>query len=181
MNRIRFMAAFLVFACLIAWSPGLMAQSIVKEQKAPTIVKYLVDASPEYSTMVKALNTADLTETLEGPGPFTLFAPSNKAFDVLPAGTVDNWLKPEWIDSLQKILTYHVISGTFTLAELEQKIKESGGEFVIPVIGESGKLSFVKEGSAIMIKDAQGFKSPLGAPVIRNNGLVYAIDKILLR
>ncbi len=144
-------------------------------------MKYLVDASPEYATMVKAINTARLTETFEGPGPVTMFAPLNKAFDVLPAGTVDKWLQPEMIDELQKILTYHVIAGNWPIKDLEQKIKEAGGEFQVPTIGEPGKLSFVMENGKVMVKDQQGFKTALGMPVTEQNGMVYHIDKILLR
>lgn len=170
-----------VVAFLIAWALPAGAQSVLKEQKAPTIMKFLVDASPEYATMVKLANASRLAETFEGAGPMTMFAPLNKAFETLPAGTVDNWLKPELIDSLKKTLTSHVIAGNWPVKDLEQKIKEAGGEFEVPTIGGFGKLSFVMEQGRVVVKDQKGFKTPLGQPVITQNGLVYSIDKILLR
>lgn len=157
------------------------AQTVLKEKMPPTIMKYLVDRSPEYSTMVKAINAARLTETFEGPGPMTVFAPLNKAFEVLPAGTLDTWLKPEMMDSLQKVLTYHTVAGSWPVKDLMQKIKEAGGEFFIPTVGEPGKVSFVLENGQVMIKDQRGFKSVLGMPVTEQNGIVYSIDKVLFR
>ncbi len=157
------------------------AQSVLKEQKEPTIMKYLVDASPEYATMVKLANASRLAETFEGPGPVTMFAPLNKAFDVLPAGTVDNLLKPEMIDSLKRVLTSHVIAGNWPIKDLEQKIKESGGAFEVPTVGGSGKLFFVMEQGRVAVKDQKGFKTLLDQPAITQNGMVYRIDKILLR
>ncbi len=176
------MKRMLLLAAAMVWllSVPLAAQNVLKEPKAPTIMKYLVDASPQYSTLVKAINAADLTETMEQPGPMTLFAPSNKAFEILPAGTVENWLKPETIDSLQKVLTYHVIAGNWPISDLEQKIKEAGGEFFMPTIGEGGQISFMMEGGRVVVKDKHGFKSQLLAPVTKPNGMVYAIDKLLL-
>ncbi|WP_118951811.1 fasciclin domain-containing protein [Taibaiella helva] len=157
------------------------AQSVLKEKMPPTIMKYLVDMSPEYATMVKTINAARLTETFEGPGPMTVFAPRNRAFDILPAGTVDNWLKPEMMDSLQKVLTYHTVAGNWPLSDLQQKIKEAGGEFFLPTIGAPGKLSFVMENGKVMVKDQRGFKTILETPVAEQNGLVYSLDKLLLR
>lgn len=156
------------------------AQSVLKEKKSPTIMKFLVDASPEYTTMVKLINAARLTETLESPGPVTMFAPVNKAFDVFAAGTVENWQKPEMIDSVKRMLTYHVIAGNWTINDLEQQIKAAGGEFEVPTIG-AGKLFFVKEHGSVMVKDQRGFKTALGVPVVQPNGTVYRMDKILLR
>lgn len=157
------------------------AQSVLKEKQIPSIMKHLVESAPEYATMVKLLNTADLAETLEGPGPMTLFTPDNKAFETLPAGTVRNWEKPEMKDSLQKILTYHVVAGNWPLADIIKNIKQAGGEFVLPTIGEPGKLSFVLEDGRVMVKDSRGFKSALGVPVTEQNGMAYHIDKVLFR
>jgi uncharacterized surface protein with fasciclin (FAS1) repeats len=156
------------------------AQTVLKAKMSPSILKYLVTAAPEYSIMVKAINAARLEKTFEGPGPITVFAPPDKAFDVLPAGSVDLLLKPEMIDSLQKIITNHVIAGSWTVSELEQKIRESGGEFFIPTIGEAGKLSFMLENNKVMVKDVHGFKTVLGIPSKQPNGLVYSLDKLLL-
>ncbi|WP_118973006.1 fasciclin domain-containing protein [Taibaiella koreensis] len=171
-----------IFAALLCGtSVRAHAQSVLKEKMPPTIMKYLVDMSPEYATLVKAINAARLAETMEGPGPMTLFAPANRAFAILPAGTVDNWLKPEMMDSLQKVLSYHVVAGNWPLTDLQQKIKEAGGEFFMPTIGPPGKLSFVIESGKVMVKDQHGFKSMLATPVAEQNGLVYNVDKVLLR
>lgn len=156
------------------------AQSVLKEKMAPSIMNYLVTAAPNYSTMVRAINTSRLEATFTASGPITVFAPSNKAFEVLPAGTVDNWLKPEMMDSLQKILTYHVIAGSWAPSELERKIREAGGEFFMPTIGQGGKLSFLLENNKVVVKDLHGFKTVLGVPAKEPNGLVYNMDKLLL-
>lgn len=170
----------LVFSLCAGSFLPVQAQSVLKEKLPPTIYKYLITAAPEFATMVKAINAVRLDETFSGPGPVTMFAPTNKAFEGLPAGTVDSWLQPDMSDSLQKILTYHVIAGSWTVSELEQKIRESGGEFFIPTIGEGGKLSFVLENNKVLVKDVHGFKTILGIPSKEQNGLVYSMDKLLL-
>jgi uncharacterized surface protein with fasciclin (FAS1) repeats len=170
-----------LLACLIClgFAPS-QAQNVTKEKIQPSIFNYLITAAPEYSIMVKSINSSRLEKTFTGPGPVTVFAPVNKAFDVLPAGTVDNLQKPEMIDSLQKMLTYHVVAGSWTVSELERKIRESGGEFFLPTVGEAGKLSFMLENNKVVVKDVHGFKTPLGIPSQQTNGLVYSIDKLLL-
>jgi len=157
-----------------------VAQDVLKAEQPPSIMKYLIGQAPEYSVMVKALNTSGLDENFSGPGPITLFAPRNKAFDVLPAGTVDNWLKPEQKDSLKKILTYHAVAGNWPLKDLEQQIKASGGEFFLATLGEGGRVSFVLVGGKVAIKDKQGFKTVLETPAAAPNGMIYSIDKLLL-
>ncbi|MFA6059515.1 MAG: fasciclin domain-containing protein [Taibaiella sp.] len=170
----------LVFSFFFAAINPAGAQNVTKEKLPPSIFKYLVTAAPEYSIMVKAINAAKLESTFEGPGPITVFAPVNKAFDILAAGSVEQLLKPEMIDSLQKILTNHIIAGSWTASELEQKIREAGGEFFVPTIGEAGKLSFMLENNKVVVKDAHGFKTELGIPSKQENGLVYRLDKLLL-
>lgn len=158
------------------------AQTVLKEEMPPTIMKYLVGAAPEFSTLVKSLNAAKLDATLQTAGPVTFFAPRNAAFGILPQGTVDNWLKPEMIDSLQSVLTYHVVAGNWPLSDLKQKIAEAGGEFFLPTLGgNAGKISFILENGQVSVKDGHGFKTPLGLPVALPNGLVYPMNKLLLR
>jgi uncharacterized surface protein with fasciclin (FAS1) repeats len=176
----RLLMFSLALSGLFLQGSSVHGQSVLKEKMAPSILNYLVTAAPEYSIMVKAINTARLETTFTSSGPITVFAPSNKAFDVLPAGTVDNWLKPEMTDSLKKILTYHVISGSWTTSELKRKIRESGGEFFVPTLGEGGRLSFMLENNMVVVKDAKGFKTVLGVPSQQPNGLVYGLDKLLL-
>lgn len=168
-----------MLALCFIWERG-NAQSVLKEKMPPTIMKYLVDASPEFSTLVKLVNTARLTETLQGEGPVTIFAPRNAAFEILPDGTLDNWMKTEMGDSLQKMLTYQVVAGKWPPADLRQKIKESGGEFFLPTIGQGGRISFIIENDRVVVKDAHGFKTPLGIPIVETNGMVYPMNKLLL-
>jgi uncharacterized surface protein with fasciclin (FAS1) repeats len=176
----RILLYSLVFSLFFAAINIADAQNVTKEKLPPSIFKYLVTAAPEHSIMVKAINAAKLESTFEGPGPITVFAPTNKAFDILAAGSIEQLLKPEMIDSLQKILTNHIIAGSWTASELEQKIREAGGEFFVPTIGEAGKLSFMLENNRVVVKDVHGFKTPLGIPSKQQNGLVYRLDKLLL-
>ena len=168
--------------CMLGTAPVAVtqAQTVLKEKPAPSILSYLITAAPEYSIMVKSINATRLENTFTATGPITVFAPVNKAFNVLPAGTIDNWLKPEMSDSLKGILTYHVIAGSWTASELERKIREAGGEFFMPTIGGAARVSFVLENNKVVVKDAKGFKTVLGIPSQQPNGLVYSIDKILL-
>lgn len=177
MKRIYLQVMFLCCSLLALQPAG--AQNVLKEKKPPTIMKYLVDAAPEFSTLVKSINTARLTETFQAEGPVTVFAPRNAAFEILPEGTVDNWLKPQMADSLQKMLTYHVVAGRWPPGDLKQQIKEAGGEFFLPTVG-GGRISFILENDRVTVKDAHGFKTPLGIPIIETNGLIYPMNKLLL-
>ncbi len=169
--------AFGTFSPLPATAQTKAKGNIVRNQ---TVMEYLIQSSPEYATLVKSINAAALEKTFGGAGSYTVFAPTNKAFEALPPGMLDFLLKPENIDSLQKILTYHVISGPQTIAELHQKIKEAGGEYSSPTIGEGGKVSFIVEGNNVVIKDDKGFREILMQPVRTTNGIVYRIEKILI-
>ena len=161
----------------VAAQSGTKGSMVVRNQ---TVMEHLIQSSPEYSTLVKAINAAALEKTFNGSGSYTVFAPTNKAFEALPVGMLDFLLKPENIDSLQKVLTYHIISGPQTIAELHQKIKEAGGEYSSPTIGEGGNVSFVVEGNNVVIKDAKNFKALLLQPTKTTNGIIYRIDKILI-
>lgn len=173
---------------VLAFVTGILNPSAISAQtksamdaaRNQTVMEYLIQSSPEYATLVKAINAAALEKTFNGAGSYTFFAPTNKAFEALPAGTLDFLLKPENIDSLQKILTYHIISGPQTITELHEKIKVAGGEYSSPTIGEGGKVTFVVEGNNVVIKDAKNFRAVLLPPVKTTNGIVYRIDKILI-
>src|SRR5215475_6753923 len=97
--------------------------------------------SADHTTLVAAVKAAGLVETLESPGPFTVFAPTNAAFSKLPAGAVDNLLKPENLDSLKKVLTYHVVAGRLSASDLKKKIREGNGTAELATV-EGGKLWF---------------------------------------
>ena len=137
--------------------------------------------SSDHTTLVAAVKAAGLVETLEGKGPFTVFAPTNEAFSALPAGTVDNLLKPENKDQLAKILTYHVVAGRLTAKKLLAKIKDGGGQATLKTV-QGEELTFMASGdSGISIKDSQGNTATVTIPnVIQSNGVIHVIDKVLM-
>ena len=124
--------------------------------------------SSEHTTLVAAVKAADLVETLSGTGPFTVFAPTNAAFDKLPAGTVDNLLKPEMKGDLAKVLTYHVVSGNYKSSDLKD------GMELTTVQG--GKIKLTQKDGAWWVNDAQIST----ADVISSNGVTYVIDGVLM-
>ncbi len=136
--------------------------------------------SKDHTTLVAAVKAAGLVDTLEGPGPFTVFAPTNAAFDKLPAGTVDNLVKPENKDTLVKILTYHVVAGKMTSKDLEKAIKKGGGKAELKTVqGET--LTATSSGGKIMLTDAKGGMSTVTiADVIQSNGVIHVVDTVLM-
>jgi uncharacterized surface protein with fasciclin (FAS1) repeats len=136
--------------------------------------------SKDHTTLVAAVKAAGLVETLQSAGPFTVFAPTNAAFEKLPAGTVDNLLKEENKKSLQTVLTYHVIAGKISAKDLMGKIKAGGGTFTAKTVaGES--LSFSMKGKKVQITDASGGMSYVTiADVNQSNGVIHVVDAVLL-
>jgi len=136
--------------------------------------------SDDHTTLVAAVKAAGLVEILEGSGPFTVFAPTNEAFAKLPAGTVDNLVKPENKDQLTKILTYHVVAGRVTSNDLRKLIKEGHGTAELTTV-EGGKLSAMMQGSKIVLKDEKGGTSTVTIPnVMQSNGVIHVVDSVLL-
>jgi uncharacterized surface protein with fasciclin (FAS1) repeats len=137
--------------------------------------------SADHTTLVAAVKAAGLVDTLEGAGPFTVFAPTNEAFAALPAGTVDNLLKPENKDQLVKILTYHVVPGKLTVRVLMAKIKDGGGQAMLTTV-QGEQLTVMMDGDkGISIKDAQGNTATVTiANVMQSNGVIHVIDKVLM-
>ncbi|HEX2606684.1 MAG TPA: fasciclin domain-containing protein [Flavisolibacter sp.] len=130
-------------------------------------------ASSDHTTLVAAVKAAGLVETLKGSGPFTVFAPTNEAFAKLPAGTVDKLLKPEMKGDLTKVLTYHVVSGRYTSADLKdgQKLKTVQGE----------ELTIGMKDGQWMVKDAKGHTVNITIPdVVSSNGVTFVIDGVLM-
>lgn len=137
-------------------------------------------ASPDHTTLVAAVKAAGLVDTLKGPGPFTVFAPTNAAFAKLPAGTVDTLVKPESKDTLTKILTYHVLSGTVTAADLKKKIKDGHGTATLKTVS-GGTLTAMMSGGKIMLKDEKGGTSTVTiANVMQSNGVIHVVDTVLM-
>lgn len=136
--------------------------------EAPKDVVDIAVGSADHSTLVAAVKAAGLVETLKGPGPFTIFAPTNAAFNALPAGTVDGLLKPEKKEDLTKILTYHVVAGSVKAADLKdgQKVKTLQGEELTVSI-KDGKVSI--NGANVTAADLTG-----------SNGVIHVIDAVLM-
>jgi uncharacterized surface protein with fasciclin (FAS1) repeats len=136
--------------------------------------------SKDHTTLVAAVKAAGLVDTLEGAGPFTVFAPTNEAFDKLPAGTVDTLLKPENKDTLVKILTYHVVPGKVSAKELMKMIKKGGGKATLKTVqGEDLTASIM--GGKVMLTDAKGGMATVTiADVNQSNGVIHVIDTVLM-
>ncbi len=137
--------------------------------------------SADHTTLVAAVKAAGLVETLEGPGPFTVFAPTNEAFSKLPAGTVDTLLKPENKATLTKVLTYHVVAGRLSARDLMQKIKEGNGTAELTTV-EGGKLWVtLHDGKHIELKDEKGGTAMVTiANVFQSNGVIHVIDSVVM-
>ncbi len=138
--------------------------------------------SKDHTTLVAAVKAAGLVPTLEGKGPFTVFAPTNEAFDALPKGTVDSLLKPEMKGDLTKVLTYHVVAGDYTAKKLEMMIKKDGGKAELKTVqGEKLGVMMTEDGKGIAIKDVKGDIATVTiADVKQSNGVIHVVDKVLM-
>ena len=136
--------------------------------------------SKDHTTLVAAVKAAGLVETLSGPGPFTVFAPTNEAFNALPAGTVETLLKPENKETLTKILTYHVVAGRMTAADLMKAIKAGGGKATLKTV-QGEDLTAMMKGKHIELKDEKGGIATVTiADVMQSNGVIHVINKVLM-
>lgn len=136
--------------------------------------------SDDHTTLVAAVKAAGLVDTLQGPGPFTVFAPTNEAFAKLPAGTVETLLKPENKDMLVKILTYHVVSGKVSASDLKKQIQEGNGAASLKTVS-GGTLTATMQGNQIVLKDEKGDVSMITiANVNQSNGVIHVVDTVLL-
>jgi uncharacterized surface protein with fasciclin (FAS1) repeats len=157
-------------------SQGAMASNPMVGGAAMYASKTIVENasnSKDHTTLVAAVKAAGLVDTLSGPGPFTVFAPTNEAFDKLPAGTVATLVKPENKATLTKILTYHVVSGTMTAANL------TDGKVLTTVQGE--ELTVHNRGGVVTLTDAKGGMSKVTiADVMQSNGVIHVVDTVLM-
>lgn len=136
--------------------------------------------SKDHTTLVAAVKAVGLVETLQSAGPFTVFAPTNDAFGMLPTGTVETLVKPENKSTLTAILTYHVVAGKYSAADLMKLIKEGKGSTYLKTI-QGGSLWFMMKGKALLVKDE---KSGVAAITIKDvnqsNGVIHVIDHVLM-
>ncbi|HME30673.1 MAG TPA: fasciclin domain-containing protein [Pseudolabrys sp.] len=136
--------------------------------------------SKDHTTLVAAVKAAGLVDTLQSPGPFTVFAPTNDAFAKLPAGTVDNLLKPENKKTLTNVLTYHVVPGRLSAKDLMEKIKAGNGKAILKTV-EGADLIFAEKDGKLWIWDAKGGSAQVTIRnVMQSNGVIHVIDTVLL-
>ncbi|MGC2112958.1 MAG: fasciclin domain-containing protein [Pseudolabrys sp.] len=136
--------------------------------------------SKDHTTLVAAVKAAGLVDTLQSPGPFTVFAPTNDAFAKLPAGTVDTLLKPENKKTLTNVLTYHVVPGRLTAKDLMEKIKTGNGKAMLKTV-EGADLTFAEKDGKLWIWDAKGDSAQVTIRnVMQSNGVIHVIDTVLL-
>ncbi len=136
--------------------------------------------SKDHTTLVAAVKAAGLVDTLSSAGPFTVFAPTNAAFDKLPPGTVGELVKPENKATLTSILTYHVVAGRLTAADIAAKIKAGGGTATLTTVN-GGTLTASMMGNRIMLTDAKGGMSHVTiGNVMQSNGVIHVVDTVLM-
>ncbi|QQL50066.1 fasciclin domain-containing protein [Mucilaginibacter ginkgonis] len=180
MKKLFFAAVALV---AIAIAPNTYAQTKMVGGAAMYPTKNIVENavnSKDHTTLVAAVKAAGLVETLEGTGPFTVFAPTNAAFDKLPAGTVSTLVKPENKATLTKILTYHVVAGRLSAADLMAKVKAGMGKAELTTV-QGENLTVMQEGKKLYLVDAKGGKSWITiADVFQSNGVIHVINTVLM-
>jgi uncharacterized surface protein with fasciclin (FAS1) repeats len=136
--------------------------------------------SKDHTTLVAAVKAAGLVDTLKGAGPFTVFAPTNAAFGMLPAGTVDTLLKPENKAALTGVLTYHVVAGALDSKELSARVKAGGGSTTLTTV-QGGKLTVTGTNKKLLVTDAAGNTAHVTiANVYQKNGVILVVDKVLM-
>lgn len=178
------MSVLFVSQATPAFAAGAMHEHTVMVGGAPmypskNIIQNAVN-SKDHTTLVAAVKAAGLVDTLSGAGPFTVFAPTNAAFDALPAGTVDSLLKPENKAALTKVLTYHVVSGRMTAHDLMAAVKRGGGKATLTTV-EGEPLMVMQSGKHLWVQDAQGNKAQVTTgDVMQSNGVIHVVDKVLM-
>lgn len=182
MSRIKLLGA----TATIAFGVGIAANALANPMVggAPmfqenNIIENAVN-SRDHTTLVAAVKAGGLVDTLEGAGPFTVFAPTNEAFAALPAGTVNSLLKPKNKATLDKILTYHVIAGKLDTAALDSDIMAGGGKASLKTV--QGETLWVSgSGKNLMVTDAKGNMAKVTiADVYQSNGVILVVDKVLM-
>jgi len=146
---------------------------------SPDIVSVAAGNS-DFGTLVAAVKAADLVGTLQGDGPFTVFAPTNAAFDALPSGTVPTLLKPENKAQLQNVLTYHVVAGEVKAADLVKAIQDNGGAFNIQTVSGGSLSAQLIDGAPYLIDENRNAAKITATDINAANGVVHVIDKVVL-
>ena len=134
----------------------------------------------DFSTLVTAVKAAELVETLSSEGPFTVFAPNNAAFDKLPAGTVEGLLKPESLEKLKAVLTYHVVAGKFEAATVIDAINKNAGKYSVTTVQGGTIILSLKDGKVLLTDANGGTSTVVLADVAASNGVIHAIDTVVM-
>jgi uncharacterized surface protein with fasciclin (FAS1) repeats len=165
---------------LVTMTVGNDVNAQMKQEKMSKTIVDVAVSSPDHTTLVAAVKAADLVTTLQGKGPFTVFAPTDAAFAALPAGTVDTLLKPENKSMLTGILTYHVVAGNWTAKDVLKMIKDGGGKATIKTVG-GRTLTAMTDGKTVMIKDEKGMTANVTAADLKgSNGVIHVVDSVLM-
>ena len=192
MKRIRIIALAGIAAAALTLTTGAVAPSFAQQMKEQTVTvggapmypsKNIVQNavnSKDHTTLVAAVKAAGLVDTLQSPGPFTVFAPTNDAFAKLPAGTVDTLLKPENKKTLTNVLTYHVVAGRMSAKDLMEKVKSSGGKAMLKTV-EGADLTISMKDGKLWVWDAKGGSAQITIQnVNQSNGVIHVVDTVLL-
>ena len=183
----RLYAMLFVVAAMLAVSSAASAQMMKENPMVGGAAMYptktIVDNamnSADHTTLVAAVKAAGLVDTLKGNGPFTVFAPTNAAFEQLPAGTVDNLLKPENKSMLTRVLTYHVLAGKYDSQALAKLIAKGKGKASLKTVS-GGTLWAMMDGSNIVLRDEKGGTSTVTtADVYQSNGVIHVVNMVLM-
>ena len=167
-------------AALATFTLSLTAATLLAQMAPAKNIVEFAAGSDDHTTLVAAVKAAGLVNTLEGAGPFTVFAPTNAAFDRLPAGTVDSLLKPENKDQLTKILTYHVVAGKVDADDLIKLIKDGGGKAELKTVSGGTLTATLMDGKVMLTDEKGGMATVTAADLDQTNGVIHVIDSVLL-
>lgn len=171
------------FAAALAFSAPAFASTVVVGGAPMYSTKPIAENAPNaknLTTLVAAVKAAGLVDTLASPGPFTVFAPTNAAFNKLPPGTVEKLVQPDMKPTLTKVLTYHVVPGRYTAQDLMMKAKSMGGKLMLKT-AEGDELTITSKGKKIYVMDESGGTAVVTtANVLQSNGVVHVVNKVLM-
>ena len=180
---IKSLSTLMISAVLFSSSSFAQTKSVMVGGAAMYPTKNIVENavnSKDHTTLVAAVKAAGLVETLQSAGPFTVFAPTNAAFDKLPQGAVSSLLKPENKAALTSVLTYHVVAGAISSASLKSMIKKNGGSYTAKTV-QGGELKFTMKGKNIIVTDDKGGMSQVTiADVNQSNGVIHVVNTVLM-
>ncbi|HIB48087.1 MAG TPA: fasciclin domain-containing protein [Flavobacteriaceae bacterium] len=190
MKRLQLITSTLFAAALLMSATSFAQNGMMKKEKtvmvggaamypSKNIVENAVN-SKDHTTLVAAVKAAELVETLQSKGPFTVFAPTNKAFDALPEGTVETLLKPANKAALQNVLTYHVVAGKMDASAIVAAIKKGNGKAKLTTVS-GGTITATMNGNNVIVTDENGGMATVTqANVFQSNGVIHVVDTVLL-